>query len=195
MRCADASAGEPLAGTATVASRFLLVEHRGRWGRNPLDEETALDGWRQEVAASFDGRVLLLRRPDRRDTPEVAFAAEVDHGGGALRSIAVGGDTVTLERPLFLVCAHGRRDRCCARLGVPVFDALASHVEPDRLWQSSHHGGHRFAANVLVLPYGIQLGRVTPQDAGMVAALLADGRVPLDHYRGRTLDSPRCPGS
>ncbi len=47
----------------------------------------------------------------------------------------------------FLSAFTGRRDRCCARLGVPLFDALAPHVDADRLWQSSHHGGHRFAAN------------------------------------------------
>ena len=27
--------------------------------------------------------------------------------------------------PIVLVCAHGRRDACCARLGPPLFDALA----------------------------------------------------------------------
>ena len=47
--------------------------------------------------------------------------------------------------PIVLVCAHGRRDACCARLGPPLFDALAPHCPPDALWQSSHLGGHRFA--------------------------------------------------
>lgn len=191
MRCAEASAAEPLAGTATVASRFLVVEHRGRWGRDPLDDETGLDGWRHHAATGFDGRVLLVRRPDRRRGTEAAFAADVDHAGGKLRSLTPGGEARPVDAPLILVCVHGRRDRCCAQLGVPVFDALAAHVAPDRLWQSSHHGGHRFAANVLVLPSGVQLGRVRPEEASATAALITDGRVPLDRYRGRTLDPPR----
>ncbi len=94
--------------------------------------------------------------------------------------------------PFFLVCVHGRRDRCCARLGRPVYDALAPHVDAERLWQSSHQGGHRFAANVLVLPHGVQLGRVRPEDAASVATSIAGGRIPLAHYRGRTVDAPRA---
>jgi hypothetical protein len=43
---------------------------------------------------------------------------------------------------------------------------------------------------VLALPAGVQLGRVTPGDAPRVAAELAEGRIPLEHYRGRTLHSP-----
>jgi hypothetical protein len=99
-------------------------------------------------------------------------------------------DGTVIDDPLILVCTHRRRDPCCARLGVPVFNALRRHVPHDLLWRSSHHGGHRFAANVLTLPHGIQLGRVRPGEAPAVAAALADGRIPLDHYRGRSLHAP-----
>jgi hypothetical protein len=58
------------------------------------------------------------------------------------------------------------------------------------LWRSSHQGGHRFAANVLALPAGIQLGRVEPAAAAEVADALADGRIPLRFYRGRSLHAP-----
>jgi hypothetical protein len=92
--------------------------------------------------------------------------------------------------PIVLVCAHGRRDACCARFGRPLFEALASYVAPERLWQSSHLGGHRFAPNVLVLPQGVQLGRVPVERAHEVADLLAHDRIPLDLYRGRTLYGP-----
>ena len=50
----------------------------------------------------------------------------------------------------------------CLR-GTAVFRALAGHVPEDDLWLSSHQGGHRFAANVLVLPSGMQLGRLDPK--------------------------------
>ena len=66
---------------------------------------------------------------------------------------------------LVLICGHGTRDTCCAVRGTAVHAALASHLEPDQLWISSHQGGHRFAANVLVLPAGIHLGRLTPDTA------------------------------
>jgi len=192
VRCTELSAGEPLAGTATVATSFLVLEHRGRWGRDSVDDTDLPDRMRL-IVEGFNGRVILIRRPGRIGGPAASFKAEVTPGGGVLRALdATGHPSEPLPGPLLLVCVHGRRDRCCARLGVPLFDALASHIDPDRLWQSTHHGGHRFAANLLVLPFGIQLGRVAPQDAGEVAALLAEGRIPLASYRGRTLHSPRA---
>ena len=83
------------------------------------------------------------------------------------------------------------RDACCALRGSAVFGALAADLESDSLWLSSHQGGHRFAANVLVLPSGIQLGRVAPEDASRVVGDALAGRIPLDHYRGRTAYSAR----
>jgi hypothetical protein len=43
---------------------------------------------------------------------------------------------------------------------------------------------------VLVLPFGIQLGRIPLERAAEVVELLKDGRIPLDLYRGRTLYGP-----
>ena len=193
MRCADLSSAEPLAGTATVATRFLLLEHRGRWGRDAVDD-TTLSEDASVHAQAFDGRILLIRRPGSTDSEPAAYVAEVAPEGGTLCLHTHGNDRAdkTLAGELLLVCTHGRRDACCARLGVPLHDALVPHVEEDRLWQSSHHGGHRFAANLLALPSGVQLGRVPPSEAAAVAAQIEAGRIPLDWYRGRTLDSPRC---
>jgi len=198
--CADASAraGIELAGTATETSRWLLVEHRGAWGRDAV-EDTELPGAVRQTLTTFPGRTLLVRRPDRRGERTTVFVAEATETGGRLTRTELetmgelaggvaGGEPI--PGPLLLVCVHGRRDTCCARLGIPVFDALAPHGDPECLWQSSHQGGHRFAANVLVLPWGVQLGRVTPRDAARVVALLEDGRIPLDLYRGRALYPP-----
>jgi hypothetical protein len=42
----------------------------------------------------------------------------------------------------------------------------------------------------VALPWGVTLGRVDRVDAREVAALLDEGRVPLDTYRGRSLYPP-----
>ena len=74
---------------------------------------------------------------------------------------------------------------------MPLYEALGDHLPAASLWQASHLGGHRFAPNMVVLPSGVQLGRVSVAEAAGVAAALAAGRIPLDHYRGRTLyDAP-----
>ena len=78
------------------------------------------------------------------------------------------------------------------RVSGPVFDELRAHAHGESLWQTSHVGGHRFAANVLVLPAGILLGRVRRADAPHVAAELRAGRIPLAHYRGRRIHAPEA---
>ncbi len=192
------AAGEALAGTATQGTSWLLVEVRGAWGRDAV-VDSGLPSAVRDAIDPFPGKVLLVRRPDRRRGVTV-IQATVDEGGGtAVRQefealdelpgadLAKGDPAVG---PIVLVCAHGRRDACCARLGLPLFDALASHVAPERLWQSSHLGGHRFAPNVLVLPQGVQLGRIPVERAPEVVELLANDRIPLDLYRGRTIYAP-----
>lgn len=185
------AAGEALAGTATQATRWLLVETRGVWARDV--EETELEAHVRASVEGFDGRVLMIRRPDRRDGQPAAFLAETREDGGSVRRLTglddlAGGEL--LDGPLVLVCCHGRRDACCARVGTAVFAALEAHVPQERLWQSSHLGGHRFAANVLALPAGVLLGRVVPDDAERVADALAEGTIPVDRFRGRTFHTP-----
>jgi hypothetical protein len=91
-----------------------------------------------------------------------------------------------VDASLVLVCGHGSRDRCCALFGAPVYTALAERLGEEEVWISSHQGGHRFAANVLVLPAGLQFGRVRPEEAPLVAARALAGRIELGRYRGRT---------
>ncbi len=87
--------------------------------------------------------------------------------------------------PLLLVCTHGKHDACCARRGVPVFEAMRELVDEGWVWQCSHVGGDRFAGNVVCLPEGAYYGRVEAGDVlELVDGHLA-GRVQLELYRGR----------
>jgi len=56
----------------------------------------------------------------------------------------------------------------------------------DNVWECSHIGGDRFAANVVCLPEGVYLGRVSPEEGAAVASDYAEGLLTLDHYRGRS---------
>jgi hypothetical protein len=192
------AAGEPLAGTASQGVSWLLVEFRGAWGRDAV-ADSGLPPVVREALSAFSGKVTLMRRPDRRQGVTLIRATVEESGGTAVRQELGSLDELPradLEAgdpaaaPIILVCAHGRRDPCCARLGLQLFDALAVHVAPERLWQSSHLGGHRFAPNVLLLPHGIQLGRIPIDRVAEVVAKLADARIPLDFYRGRTIYAP-----
>lgn len=89
----------------------------------------------------------------------------------------------------YLVCTHGRRDACCAELGRPlaaVLDGLAR----EQVWEVSHIGGHRLAANLLVLPDGVVYGRLDPDDALALVAAHAEHRVVPAAMRGRAALPP-----
>ena len=83
------------------------------------------------------------------------------------------------------MCTNGARDPCCAIRGPAVAQALAE-ARPGAAYESSHLGGHRFAANLLVLPDGLCFGRLDVRSALAVVEELDAGRLPLEHFRGRS---------
>lgn len=206
-RCSDLSraTGESLTATATTAEHWLLVEVRGGWSRDVGRSEALPEPAREAVSAWLErrpgSRLLFVRRPSRTSGSSLAFVVHAPESGGSVRrleldtlddlesvDLALDGDPSDAQ--LVLVCGHGSRDACCARRGAAVFGALAAALGEEELWISSHQGGHRFAANVLVLPAAVQLGRVDPEEAPQVVAHAVEGTVALDRYRGRTCHSP-----
>src|ERR671931_458655 len=89
------------------------------------------------------------------------------------------------RQPLFVICTHGKRDRCCAVYGRPLYDAARDELEDYWVWQASHVGGDRFAGNLLAFPHGLYFGRVEPNEVSSLLAVYRAGRVPLERYRGR----------
>lgn len=213
--CAAVSltSGEPLHGTAPRAAAWLLVEQPGAWGRKALTE-SALDlelGAELERRAKAAGaKVLLVKRPGRAQTgrqrrafvcspaPGASYVEELELADLAtlleidLKAVAHGESTGlgrVRPEPLYLVCTNGRRDACCARLGRPVLRALAE-TRPGAVWECSHLGGHRFAANVVCLPAGICYGRVTVADAHELPDRYERGQLDLPRLRGRASLAP-----
>jgi hypothetical protein len=211
FRCAAASRsrGDELAGTASTVRSFLLVEHPGPWGVDALRDARLPEGLGahlREQSARHRVRVLLVRRPGRRAGvgPVRVFAARAAGADSWLETTAVDrlddvgdldlaalgdGRSPGLEphgAPVLAVCTHGRHDACCAELGRPVALALADGPHADRVWETSHVGGDRFAGNLVVLPRGLYYGGLDPDSAHAVAAATASGKVLLEHFRGRS---------
>ncbi len=192
---------EPLAGTGPHAPRWLLVEDPGPWGRDGLADGGLPPPVRAHLTdqvAIHDVRHQALRRVDRtRTATRTVMLANLTAGWMAATSMAVhdiaeldvalvsaatpppGWDRVT--EPMIAVCTHAKRDACCALWGRPLALALAARL-PDAVWETSHTGGHRFAASVLTFPDGGVHGRVV--DAAQFAAAVTAGRIPLATYRG-----------
>jgi hypothetical protein len=206
VRCAELSelAGEPLGATASTTRSWLLVEVPGTWPRDVSDGDGLPEAARRRVREWLErtpaSRLLFIRRPG---SPRVertrAFVVHAAPDQKRVRRFELARlEDLDLDESgfretgsqLVLVCGHGTRDPCCALRGTAVYGALASSLGSEQVWISSHQGGHRFAANVLVLPSAVQLGRISAADApGVVARALA-GRIELDRFRGRATYSP-----
>lgn len=202
---------EPLLGTGNDSiTRWLMVEVRAPWspkipGSDPRQVDNMGDAALQrllELAAAHNVRLQFIRRP-RRTGPRTLLWVAGEQGQtqvarfefDSLRSVA---DlrTEALEAalgpsdPLYFVCTHGRRDPCCAREGLPTYRALRERVG-DRVWQTSHLGGHRFAPVVLWLPQNYLLGRVTAQDVDTVLDCTESSLLPpVEFVRGRNCLTP-----
>ncbi|MEM7530875.1 MAG: sucrase ferredoxin [Chloroflexota bacterium] len=93
-------------------------------------------------------------------------------------------DANRYDEPIFLVCTNGKRDRCCAKWGLPVYDAMADYAG-ENVWQTTHIGGHRFAPTLVCLPHGIVYGRVGLDDVQpIVDASRQNEMIDLSYYRG-----------
>ena len=91
--------------------------------------------------------------------------------------------------PLILVCTNGKRDRCCAREGPALYQALAN-IAGDKAWQCTHLGGHRFAPTVVTLPDGAFYGRLSPAEAKPFIRSYEQGELFLEKLRGRCIYDP-----
>ena len=185
--------------TASRVDTWILIEYRGLWAHDAVDGSTlspALKAYLRSERGRFPhARILFVRRNERRSADGIA--AFVARTGGDLRQLALdqyddllGVDLETagtpVAHPLFLVCTHGKHDRCCAKFGRPLYDAMREQVDEDWIWQSSHIGGDRFAGNLVVLPDGVYYGRVRPSETWPVVEAALAGRVHLPNYRGRS---------
>ena len=199
---------EPLFATASRIDHWLVVEYRGLWGRQPLATSTLAEHvkehLREQLAAVPRSRLLFVRRAARRLHPGLAVYAGTtrehdrrfftwqieshDALAGLDFARALEGDgadgAAPLDHPLLLVCTHGKRDRCCAKFGRPLYDALREEADEEWVWQSTHVGGDRFAANLVCFPQGLYFGRVDRLELGPLLDEYLAGRIYLAAFRG-----------
>jgi hypothetical protein len=195
--CAEASRahGETVFGTVAQIRSWLLLEYPGAWRRNAVEDSRLLSpAFKTHFSPRTVDRTLLIRQEHRRSGPlRCYFVHSREDAAGAIQhSVDDYDDLIALNEPgqpspglMFAVCTHGRHDRCCAKFGMPVWCAFRD-TAGEHAWQCSHVGGDRFAANVVVFPYGIYYGRVSPEDAGEIVRRSTAGEIWLPGYRGRS---------
>ena len=196
--------GDPVAGTAPHGVVWVLIEYRGGWplnGFEGLDLDPGTKALVLAAAKAARARVLLVRRPGPRRREGRSHWAVLQHeGSGAYRqhwgTWGKDEDLAEIARalslpgtlgypPVVLVCTHSQHDQCCAVWGRPVGRALSERW-PELVWECSHLGGDRFAANVVVAPDGVYYGSLDVDSSVATIEEHLAGRISAEHLRGYT---------
>ena len=139
--CTDVSTdlGEAQIGTAVFATTWFILEVRGAWqAKAPADNDLpqpVQDWLTAQVGGVANGRIQFIRRGRHETGPFTFFIAQTGEQNQTLHRfelasyddlLGVDGTAVLANDPayaahewhdpLVLICTHGRRDRCCARL-------------------------------------------------------------------------------
>ena len=204
--CSDfcLAAGEPLLGTAAQVDVWLLLEYRPSWRPKALEDNelpASTRAWLDGLVAAFGkrgrkARPQFIRQPEAERTSVTMLVGSDgrlhEHRGASYADLerldsasldAAG--AIALAEPYYFVCTNGQRDVCCARYGLPTYAKLREAVG-NRVWQTTHVGGHRFAPNVLALPQGALYGRVVPEAVPQFLGAVEGGELALGYLRGRT---------
>ena len=214
MTCAEESraVNETLAGTFKPADTFFLIESNlpdyGGWSGS-IVKAAGSSGefapYLRHLQAIPRAKILFIRRPQgdaknfyialtNQSEPQIYHAALDDYAdlleleiaslrhGGVPR---INGRAMDEIDELYTVCTNGRHDPCCAAYGAPVYQALADQAGAERVWQTTHIGGHRMAATLIAFPHGIVYGHLDPTDVESLVMNHRAGFILTHKYRGR----------
>ncbi len=209
--CCDVSreAGEALFGTAPHITTWLLLNYSQTWHSKATEQNDlpqAVQAWfQQQLAEIPKSRLLFIRQPRPLAEPGLTFFVALSRESSPQlyrfelaeyeELLAIDMNAILSEAPavqpyryddsIYLVCTNGRRDRCCAREGPALYQALANQAGPNA-WQSTHLAGHRFAPNLATFPDGTFYGRLEPGLAATILQTTEQGELLLDYLRGRS---------
>lgn len=194
---------ESLHGSAAVYKCFIMVEHADPFPAKPTDGHLDKTWLKQldAVAKKNKGKLLLVRNKgtDYKNSRVIyvdcvtqkylVINSPVDD----LHQINIEGVVADTETkwevdPFFVVCTNGKKDKCCAKFGFPVFKFFENIFLPFcyESYECTHLGGDRFAANAALMPFGIYYGRVEVEDVHEIIKQTAFGRILYPNYRGRS---------
>jgi len=214
MTCAEESRAleETLAGTFKPADTFFLIESNlpdyGGWGEGAVKAASSAGAFApflRHLGAAPRAKILFIRRPQgdgknfyiavtNQSEPKIYHAHLSDYAELLELDIAslaepgaprIKGRAMTQIDELYTVCANGRHDPCCAAYGAPVYQELAGQAGADRVWQTTHIGGHRMAATLIAFPQGVVYGHVDPGDVESLLMNHRAGYILTHKYRGR----------
>ncbi len=197
---------ERMYGTAPRVDVWFLLEYRGHWSGKAYKDskipKAVKSFLNKGVKSAPSSRIQLIKKqknPDRQLRFYIAVSDETDPRlyefnfnsyedllSLNIKKILKSEKHISNEK-IFIVCTNGEYDRCCGKIGMPVYLDIAEGKYAQQTWEANHIGGHRFASTFVCLPDGLVYGRVRE---GKVAEELMkqyeEGKVNISSYRGRS---------
>lgn len=192
---------EALQGTAANYKGFIMVEHASPFPQKPTDGLLNKDWLKtlDKLAKRKSSKLLLIRNKatDYKNC-RIIYVDCVQQKYFVIHTSVEEAHKINLESyiedtrtvwevdPFFVVCTNGKKDKCCAKFGFPVFKFFENIHLPFcyTAWECTHIGGDRFAANAALMPYGIYYGRIGVEDVHEIIKETAFGRIRFQNYRG-----------
>jgi hypothetical protein len=194
---------EPLYGTIKASDVYFLLEYNGNYAHDAWGEADIPAAVKEKIQTFPNSHRLLIRQPGQSGETDKQITLFIVHANTDVPriyrinvpdydailaldfSMVLEGDAIPAsEEPLYTVCTNGKRDICCSKYGMLLYNALTA-VAGDAVWQSSHIGGHRFAATMYCFPHALCYGFLTPEDAPEIVNSYREGRLLLNKLRGR----------
>ncbi|MDQ7035496.1 MAG: sucrase ferredoxin [Anaerolineae bacterium] len=196
---------EPLYGTIKASDIFFLLEYNGTYAHEAWAEADIPLAVKEKIQSYPNSHQLLMRQPGQSGESDKQMTLFVIHANSETPTIyrldvpnyeallAIDFDAVlrgevvaASQEPLYAVCSNGKRDICCSKFGIALYNALTALVG-DAVWQVSHIGGHRLAATMYCFPHAICYGFLSEDDASPIVQSYSTGHLLLHKLRGRAI--------
>ena len=202
------NSAEPLAGSAPFARHFVFITWPKKyWQYEALEAKggfpQGLKKWMKEQS-EVNGKIsirLVSRAGLSQDKVEIYIYPEKYCYSNVLPSqipavlesyfrdgITAAFSPAPIEGEQIFICTHGRHDKCCAKFGQELADKMRYHVSRQKtaveVWDSSHLGGHRFAATMIDFPTGRAYGHLSVDELPNYLASRKAAQVYGRAYRG-----------
>jgi len=199
---------EPIAGSAPFAEHFVFVSWPKKfWGFEAMEAKggfpKGLKAWMKENSKTFGKiSIKLVNRSDTNNKMSDIFIypgkyiysnVNPDNIPRILDShfqqgLRFPNSLKKFNNDQIFICTHGRHDKCCSKFGQKLAIKMHDYVKKQNLnleiWESSHLGGHRFAATLIDFPKGYSYGRMTPEEIPFFFEYRNANKIYIPAYRG-----------
>jgi hypothetical protein len=206
MKCSTNSRHnqEQWVGSASPAQVWIALSHPKPWGASALASIAIGDQNRKHLTTIFsiyaDSRIQIITQNNSSEIV-LFFAVAFEHDQRLYRIPLANYDCIRdlnwqdiidnkpayqkyiSPTPIYLICTNDQHDPCCGKWGQALFDQSQS---TENLWQCSHLGGDRFAANVVSLPAGNYYRQVDSDALKSIIESEKQNTLYVDRFAGRS---------